>query len=265
MNLELIDIGANLTNKRFSRDLDAVIYRAKAANVAHIVVTGTSMPVSERAAKLTRDYPEYLSSTAGVHPHDAKSWVSKSQAELLELLNQSKVVAVGECGLDYNRNFSPKDSQLRCFEDQLAIAADKQLPVFLHERDAHDDFFRLLGKYRDKLSGAVVHCFTGGINEVSAYLDLDCHIGITGWLSDNRRATALRQAIPAIPLHKLMIETDAPFLTPKDTSGKPVSNRCEPCHLQRVLSSLVEYANVSEAELAKHLYKNTRDFFGLAP
>lgn len=261
--LPVMDIGANLTNARFQDDLDAVLLRAEKAGVGHIIVTGTSLAASRAALELVRRFPQQLSCTAGVHPHDAKNWDARSARQIAELARRPEVVAVGECGLDFNRNFSPREAQLACFEAQLQLAAQVGKPVFLHERDAHADFCKLLARYRPQLRGAVVHCFTGGEAELNACLELDCHIGITGWVCDQRRGVALRQAVKHIPLSRLMIETDAPFLTPPNLSPKPVANRNEPMYLPQVLATLSRLLQVAPAELAAHSVRTTRAFFGL--
>lgn len=259
----LIDIGANLTNSRFQDDLTQVLARSREASVDHIIVTGTSASASRAAFALTQKYPDMLTSTAGVHPHDAKHWDDKTTGLILELAAHPQVVAIGECGLDFNRNFSPREAQLTCFEAQLQLAAQVKKPVFLHERDAHDDFFALLKRYRPQLVGAVVHCFTGDVNELQAYLDLDCHIGVTGWVCDQRRGDDLRQAVKHIPLNRLMIETDAPFLTPPKLSPKPASNRNEPAYLPAVLATLSTILQIAPQDLAAQTVQTTREFFSL--
>lgn len=262
-NLPIIDIGANLTNSRFQEDLDQVLARARGAGVNHIIVTGTSLGASRAALALAKAHPGLLTCTAGVHPHDAKNWDAKCAKAIADMVRQPQVVAVGECGLDFNRNFSPREAQLACFEAQLQLAAQVKKPVFLHERDAHADFFTLLARYRPQLSGAVVHCFTGDTQELKAYLDLDCHIGVTGWVCDQRRGDALRQAVKHIPLDRLMIETDAPFLTPPNLSPKPANNRNEPMYLPQVLATLSRLLQVKPQELAAQTQQTTRLFFGL--
>ncbi|MES3025795.1 MAG: TatD family hydrolase [Pseudomonadota bacterium] len=259
----MIDIGANLTNQRFHADLDAVLERAQQAGVCRIVVTGTSERASTEALALVRRYPAYLRCTAGVHPHDASSWNEASAAAIARLARQPEVVAVGECGLDYNRMFSPEREQLRCFEAQLALAVELQKPVFLHERDAHDAFFGLLKQYRPALKGAVVHCFTGTLAQMREYLDLDCHIGITGWVCDERRGDELREAVKYLPLDRLMIETDAPYLPPRHVRPKPAANRNEPMYLGAVLETVAAICAQPMPALAAQVRSNTEAFFGL--
>ncbi len=260
----MIDIGANLTNQRFHADLGAVLHRAQQAGVSQIIVTGTSAEASADALELVRRYPDYLRCTAGVHPHDAKSWNELTAAAIAQLARQAEVVAVGECGLDYNRMFSPEQDQLRCFEAQLQLAVELQKPVFLHERDAHDAFFGLLKRYRPSLQGAVVHCFTGTLAHMREYLDLDCHIGITGWVCDERRGDDLREAVKYLPANRLMIETDAPYLPPRHVRPKPAGNRNEPMYLGPVLDTVAAICAIPAPELAAQVLTNTRAFFRLA-
>jgi TatD DNase family protein len=259
----LIDIGANLTNHRFHADLDAVLQRSKDAGVSHIIVTGTSEKASREALALAKQHSGYLTCTAGVHPHDAKNWHSKTAASIEKLAANLEVVAIGECGLDYNRMFSTEAQQIACFEAQLQLAARLKKPVFLHERDAHDPFFALLKQYRPQLTGAVVHCFTGTVEQMREYLALDCHIGITGWVVDERRGEDLRKAVKFLPKDRLMIETDAPFLTPRNLNPRPVDNRNEPMYLPAVLHAVANILRVSPTALAEQIRKNTQSFFSL--
>jgi len=263
----LVDIGVNLTSRRFAKDLDAVLENAALAGVGSLVLTGTSVAASRASLALVRDRSEVapvrLYSTAGVHPHDAKTWDTAAASELKLLAQAPEVVALGECGLDFNRNFSPPDAQLACFEAQLALAVALGKPVFLHQRDAHIDFLPLLQRYRPGLVGAVVHCFTGNAEELDDYLALDCHIGITGWLCDSRRGQALRALVKRIPAKRLMIETDAPYLTPHNLPKKPKGNRNEPAFLPYVLSALAECRGEPENALAEQLHATARDFFNL--
>ena len=203
-----VDVGANLTSESFRADLPEVLGRARAAGVDACVVTGSSLADSRAAADLAASEVG-LWSTAGVHPHEARHYDARTEAGLRELLARPEVVAVGECGLDFNRNFSPPADQERAFAAQLELAADLQLPVFLHERDAHEPMADVLRRTRDTIPRAVVHCFTGTAEELSTYLDMDLHIGITGWICDERRGSHLRDVVKRIPIDRLMIETDS--------------------------------------------------------
>jgi TatD DNase family protein len=236
--LDLIDIGANLTHDSFAVDLDAVMARAAQAGVRRQIVTGADMASSRQAAALAAEHPARLWSTAGVHPHHAQSFAGSQREELLALLRLEPVVAVGECGLDYYRNLSPPVAQRQAFVAQLEIAVQVGKPVFLHQRDAHADFVEILRDFAGRLKGGVAHCFTGGEVELDAYLAFGLHIGITGWACDERRGLELRNSVPRIPLERLLIETDAPYLLPRDMKPMPKSRRNEPCYLPHIAAAV---------------------------
>ncbi len=238
MGLDLIDIGSNLTHDSFAADRDAVMARALQAGVRRQIVTGADMASSHQAAALADRQPARLWSTAGVHPHHAQSFSGSQPEELTALLRLPQVVAVGECGLDYFRNLSPPDAQRQAFIAQLEIATRVGKPVFLHQRDAHEDFVAILRDFAGTLLGGVAHCFTGGEAELEAYLALGLYIGITGWACDERRGHELRRSVPRIPLDKLLIETDAPYLLPRDLDPKPKSRRNEPAYLPHIATTV---------------------------
>jgi TatD DNase family protein len=260
---DLIDIGANLTHDSFDADRDAVLERAAAAGVGRIVVTGTSVTSSVQAAALCEARPGVLTATAGVHPHHAGELDTHTIAALRELLANPVFVAVGECGLDYFRDYSPRDAQRRAFEAQLELAAEVGKPVFLHQRDAHQEFVAMLAPARRALAGGVAHCFTGGPRELEAYLELDLYVGVTGWVCDERRGAELRAAVPLIPLDRLLVETDAPYLLPRDLVPKPQSRRNEPQFLAHVLKKVAALRNEDPAETASATTANAERLFGL--
>ena len=262
MNEPLIDIGVNLTSKQFRADLPQVIERALAADVRYMIVTGLTAPLSQSALELARTRPTQLCSTAGVHPHNARTFDRHTQAELRTLARAPEVVAVGECGLDYDRDFSPRDQQRVALEAQLELAVELQKPVFLHQRSAHDDFERILRNARPKLVGGVVHCFTGDAKELDCYLELGLCIGITGFICDERRGVHLRQLVQRIPADRLMIETDAPFLLPRDLKGA-TGRRNEPAYLPHVAASVARYAERDEGELRRSTAQVAFKLFGL--
>lgn len=238
MSPDLIDIGANLTHDSFAQDRDAVMARALQAGVRRQIVTGADLAGSTKAAALAAAHPGRLWSTAGVHPHHAHSFALGQREEMMTLLHKRAVVAVGECGLDYFRNLSPPAAQREAFIAQLQIAAQVRKPVFLHQRDAHGDFTAILQDFAGQLVGGVAHCFTGGESELEAYLKLGLHIGITGWACDERRGLELRASVPRIPIDRLLIETDAPYLLPRDLSPLPKSRRNEPCYLPHIAATV---------------------------
>lgn|SRR5690554_1746878 len=261
----LIDIGANLGHESFDHDLDAVLARASAAGIVHLLVTGTSLPSTRRAQALVEQHPALLSFTAGVHPHEAQHCSDDDFAELKELARLDKVLAVGETGLDFNRDYSPRPIQEAIFERQLELACELGKPVFLHQRDAHERFLPILKSYRDQLArGGVVHCFTGEKHEMYAYLDLDMHIGITGWACDERRGLHLLELIPDIPPQRLLLETDAPYLLPRSLRPKPKSRRNEPAYLPEILRTVATVTGRSENTIANQTTANARLLFGIA-
>lgn len=258
-----IDIGANLTSNQFRRDLDEVVARATDAGVARMIVTGTDAASSREALELS-GRNEGFWSTAGVHPHHAHELTEEALADLGELLLADRVVAVGECGLDFNRNYSPREDQIAAFEAQLALGVRTGLPMFLHQRDAHDVFLGMLrDAWPDLRGGAVVHCFTEGPAEAEDYLELGCHLGITGWVCDERRGDALRAAVPKIPADRLMLETDAPYLLPRTIEPRPATRRNEPMHMHWVGRTVAELRAESIEETAARAWTTTCAFFGI--
>ncbi|MFV2032681.1 MAG: TatD family hydrolase [Gammaproteobacteria bacterium] len=260
---QYIDIGANLTHKGLMRDLEAVIQRARAVGVERIVVTGTQLEESVQAIRLCELYPDTLVCTAGIHPHHASGWQATSEDRLRELAAHSSVRAIGETGLDFNRNYSPRAAQLKVFHHQLEIAASLEMPVFAHQRDAHDEFVAILREHRDNLTRVVVHCFTDTRAALLDYLDLDCHIGVTGWICDERRGLELQQLVKLIPSNRLMVETDAPYLLPRNLPVKPASRVNEPAYLPHILQAIAHHQNKPTDELLDECLKTSSLFFDL--
>ena len=262
--IDLIDIGVNLTHDSFDRDRHEVLERAANAGVRRMIVTGTTVPASRQALELARQLGSRIRATAGVHPHHASEVDDAARAALAELVREPEVVAVGECGLDYFRDFSPRDAQRNAFAVQLDLAAGTGKPVFLHQRDAHDDFVAILREHINKLSGGVAHCFTGGPDEMQEYLGMGLHIGITGWICDERRGQALQAAVRDLPLARVLLETDAPYLVPRDLPEKPRGRRNEPAFLRHILEVAARYMDCEPAELAAAATANTERLFGLS-
>ena len=260
---DLIDIGANLAHDSFDADREAVLERARAAGVTRIIVTGSSDESNIAAADLADDHPGVLYATAGVHPHHASDYTGASDEMIRALTERKSVVAVGECGLDYFRNFSPREAQIEAFQAQLDIAADTGMPVFLHQRDAHDDFVEVLEPMLPKLPRAVAHCFTGEDESLREYLAMGLWIGVTGWICDERRGKHLYDIVGVVPDDRLLIETDAPYLMPRTLAPKPKTRRNEPANLPEVLRVVAEARGQSEAHVAAITTQNAVDFFGL--
>ena len=261
--MTLVDIGANLTHASFGRDLPDVLARARDAGVHAIVVTGTTLIESRQAAALAEDHPEMLHATAGVHPHHARECDAQTIPALRALVAHPRVVALGECGLDFNRNYSPHPDQEKWFEAQLELACELQKPLFLHSRDAHPRFAEILRARRDRLPRAVAHCFTGERAELRACLELDLFIGITGWICDERRGRHLLDLVREIPRERLLIETDSPYLTPRDLHSQPHARRNEPAFLPHILRAVARALGRSPEEVGEDTARNARKLFSL--
>jgi TatD DNase family protein len=258
--LNLIDIGANLTHASFQADLPQVLERAAAAGVSRLVVTGTSVAESEAAAALASSHPQVYA-TAGVHPHHARDCNSETLSQLKEVLKNKKVVAVGECGLDFNRNYSPHPDQEKWFVAQLELGLSLKKPLFLHSRDAHPRFSQIISSYKD--IKAVAHCFTGEREELHAYLDLGLYVGITGWICDERRGKHLLELVRDIPKDRLLLETDSPYLTPRDMHPQPKARRNEPAFLPHIARTVARALGRPVEEVAAETTRNAIAFFSL--
>ena len=263
MTMQLVDIGANLTHESFRHDLPDVLARARAHGIARLVVTGASAEGSRDALALARQHPGVLFATAGVHPHHASDFHAETEAMLREYHAKAEVKAVGETGLDYHRNFSPRAAQLFAFERQLQLAIDCGKPLFLHQRDAHADFLSCMDNVRDRIGRAVVHCFTGEKNELFDYLDRDFHIGITGWICDERRGVHLRELVKSIPAQRLLLETDAPYLLPRNVRPLPSHRRNEPMYLAHICAEVARDRGEDVAITAANATAAARHFFAL--
>lgn len=261
--MEFIDIGANLTHDAFDEDRDQVLARAFEHGVRQFVVTGATADGSRKALELVRAHPGVMFATAGVHPHHAKDYDDDAHSLLGELAAHAEVVSLGECGLDFFRDFSPRNVQETVFERQLERATGLSMPVFLHQRDAHGRFMAILREFRDRLPRAVVHCFTGTREELHDYLDLDCHVGITGWICDERRGHHIQKFLADIPAERLMIETDAPYLLPRDLDPKPRTRRNEPMHLRHIAAVVARARGETVEQVAAATTATARAFFDL--
>ena len=261
--MQLIDIGVNLTNARlYHKRLD---HQANAieAGVCQQIITGTCLDTSRKAAEICDEDPAYYSATAGCHPHDAKDFSEQQLGEFRKLLSLPQVVAVGECGLDFNRNYSPQDIQQKVFRQQIELAIELRMPLFMHQRDAHATFIEILKPYASDITGGVVHCFTGTQQEMADYIDMGLHVGITGWLCDERRGDDLREAVKHTPLDKLLLETDAPYLLPRTIRPRPKSNTNVPAHLPWVLNEMAMLLDMPATDFADMTSRNARQLFKL--
>ena len=265
----LVDVGVNLLNGQFRRDTEAILSRAQAAGVKDLLVIATDLESSAEAIAIVE--ARGLRCTAGVHPHDAKEVTSGWQQRLKELAQHPRVCAVGETGLDFNRNYSPPEQQLEVFSEQISIAQDIDKPLYVHDRESRGELLNLLTA-AGTLPPVLVHCFTGTPAELDAYLSADFHIGITGWVTDPKRGETLRQLVPQIPLERLLIETDAPFLRPFNVPADWLGQhglssrhkrRCEPAMLPYVLECLAQLRDEPAAEIAAATTANAHRLFGV--
>jgi TatD DNase family protein len=261
----LVDIGINLAHDSYDHDRDEVIARAQASGVLRMVVTGSSLESTARAIELCRAHPDLMRATAGVHPHHAERFAAGDSARLAALMSDPMVTSAGECGLDYFRNFSCPKAQREAFARQLEMAVAARKPVFLHQRDAHADFMAILREHLSGISRAVVHCFTGTGDELEDYLVAGLYIGVTGWVCDERRGLAVKALTREIPLDRLMIETDGPYLLPRNLPHKPSHRRNEPRYLPYVLDAIAEVREESAAAIADATTRNALMFFDLPP
>jgi len=265
MVLDLVDIGVNLCHDSFDHDRERVVADSLAAGVRRMVITGSTLGSSRAAIALAKTDPARYRATAGIHPHHAREFPDSAAGELAGLIAAPEVGAAGECGLDYFRNFSPHADQERAFRLQLELAVAARKPVFLHQRDAHDAFVGILADYLPRLPGGVAHCFTGEAAELDHYLDLGLSVGVTGWICDERRGLHLRELVRRIPLDRLMIETDAPYLLPRDLDPKPKTRRNEPRYLPHILATVAACRGESADAVAAATTHNALAFFGFGP
>jgi TatD DNase family protein len=261
--MELVDIGINLAHDSYDADRTAVIGRAHAAGVAQMIVTGSSEASTRAALELARAHAGRLFATAGVHPHHASDWNAEVRDSLRELSAAPEIVAVGECGLDYFRDLSPRPAQRAAFAAQLELARECGKAVFLHQRDAHEDFTAILREHIAGLAGGVAHCFTDGARELDTYLGLGLAVGITGWICDERRGRHLLPLMRSIPADRLLLETDGPYLLPRDLPEKPDTRRNEPAFLPHIAAAVAKARGEDLDSVARASTAAARKIFNL--
>lgn len=258
MQVKYYDIGLNLFCKQFPEP-EKIIQEAENNGVC-CILTGTDNKENTKIDNFVKNHNTF--GTAGIHPHNADRARQEDFNQIEQILSENKkIVAVGECGLDYDRMFSTKENQIRCLEKHIVLAEKLGKPLFLHERSAADDFIRRFKKHPDICKKSVVHCFTGDKETLDKYLSMGFSIGITGWICDDRRAKELREAVRNIPLDRILVETDAPYLTPKNVQGLNRTN--VPQNIIYVVKELAKYMKVSEEDLIDNAKKNTERLFGI--
>lgn len=250
------DIGLNLFCRQFP-DPEKII-RDAAENGIGCILTGTDMKENKRINDFVKSHDVF--GTAGIHPHNADRARQEDFLLIEKLLSgNDRMVAVGECGLDYDRMFSAKENQIRCLEKHIVLAEKLDKPLFLHERSASGDFIKRFKNHPDICKKSVVHCFTGDKETLDKYLSMGFSIGITGWICDDRRGKELRDAVKIIPLDRILVETDAPYLTPKNVPGLDRTN--VPQNIRYVARELAEHMKVPEDVLIENAKRNTERIF----
>ncbi|BFM48271.1 TatD family hydrolase [Marinomonas sp. THO17] len=256
----MIDIGVNLNHSLFLKDLENTIDEAALEGVNGMICIASDLEESHLLGQYSQSY-QNLWQTIGCHPHQAKTWQSSSKQTLTDLIERLNPVAIGETGLDFNRNYSTPTQQRFVFEQQIELAEQYSLPLYLHERDAHQEMIQYLRQCPEVAKHSVIHCFTGSIKELDNYLALGLHIGITGWVCDERRGADLQAAVPHIPLDKLLLETDAPYLLPRTIRPRPKKNH--PKYLAYVAKQVAELRNMDLDAVIKASVDNTQRVFNL--
>ena len=258
---EIADIACNFTSDRFDNDLDEVINQAIVNNITKFGLICSRLSDIEKLLEIYNRYSKDMFFTIGVHPHHANEINEEYLNKLKEVINNNNPHAIGETGLDFFRNLSTYEEQIFAFEEQIKIAIDTNKPLFLHQRDSHDDFIKILRKYSSDINKSVVHCFTGTKEQLDDYLELDCYIGVTGWICDAKRNVELRKTIKNIPLERLMIETDCPYLIPKNLEEKPKNNRNEPTYLNHIADEVAALMKKDINDIREKTYKTSLSFF----
>ncbi|MGO3344124.1 MAG: TatD family hydrolase [Marinomonas sp.] len=256
----MIDIGVNIQHDCFLNDLADTMAQSKEAGVDGFICIASDIKESQFLESLCHDQMS-LWPTFGCHPHQANTWNAESVSTLTHLINKHRPVAIGETGLDFNRNYSTPDEQRDAFEAQIQLSIEHNLPLYLHERDAHDDMLAMLNAAGTEKIQGVIHCFTGTTEQLENYLALGLYIGVTGWVCDERRGLSLQQAVPHIPLDRLLLETDAPYLLPRNIRPRPKKNH--PKYLPWVAEEVARLKGIDTQELIVHTRDNTQRLFSI--
>jgi len=258
---ELFDIACNFTSDQFNKDLDETIERAINNNVSKFLIVSASLGDHKKIQEIYKKYTSNCIFTLGTHPHHASEINDDEIKKMRALIQELNPSAIGETGLDFFRNISTYEEQLFAFDEQIKLAIEFNKPLYLHQRDAHEDFVKIIKKYKNDINKGVVHCFTGTKKALDDYLELGFHIGLTGWVCDERRNVELRKTIKYIPRERLLIETDSPYLIPRNLENKPKTNRNEPQYLPHIANEIAGLMGITKNNLIDITYKNSMDFF----
>ena len=264
-HVAFFDIGVNLTSNQFRDKMPAVLERAAQAGISDLIAIASDQHESQTLHELPPMKSPRVWLTSGIHPHQAKTFDATSFDIIRSCAQNERCIAIGECGLDYNRMYSPQSTQTSVFEVQIELAQELKYPLYLHERDAHEDFTSILRSHHQGHSVCgVVHCFTGNRDHLKQYLDLGLYVGITGWVCDERRGDELRASLKYIPQDRLLIETDAPYLRPRTYKGSLKVKGNEPCLLPHIAEHIAELIGENTAAIAARSMANARRLFGLS-
>ena len=257
----LADSCFNINHESFKNDLGDILDAANNVGVEYFFCPASKEKEIEDLINLSESYQKNIFCSIGIHPHNASDLKPNTIENLKKYLGNQHVKAIGEIGLDYYRNFQSPEIQKKCFNAFLELASTNQYPVFLHHREAFDDFYPMIKNCIGEVPDSIVHCFTGTKSELKKFLDLGLYIGITGWICDPKRGADLREIIKYIPLDRLLIETDAPYLVPKNMVNKPRNNRNEPLFLEHIANDISELLNIDKALLAEETTNNFKKLF----
>lgn len=252
-----IDTHAHLFYKNFNGELDDIVKRAIDANVKYMVCPGTCVNTSKQSIELADKY-ESVYATVGIHPHDTKGFTGKEIDDLRKLAAHKKVVALGEMGLDYFYDFSPKKQQIKAFRAQMDLAVELDLPVVIHNREANEDTMTILREYQSKNVKGQLHCYAGTIEDAEELVDMGYLISFTGNITF-KKLEDLREILRTIPIENLMLETDCPFMTPVPFRGK----RNEPSYIPYIAEKVAEIHNISVEEVEQLTTFNAINLFGI--
>jgi len=273
----LVDCGVNLTNPKFHQHTDYVIARALSAGVQKMVITGLKLIGCKNAVIMAKTRPNVLYAAVGVHPHFVKDdWEEKNNKtldQLEEMVKQPECVAVGECGLDFNRNYSPAEVQTSTFKQQVQLAVRYQKALLIHERDSHDGILEVLKGFESTLPPVVIHCFTGTKDQLATYVSKGFYIGVTGFVCKEKHGADLRAAIKdgTLPLKNIVVQTNAPYMTPNtpqheiDPVSKTLLEHCfvdnEPCTLSIIVRCIAKCLSQEPRAIADQLTENAMNVF----
>ncbi|MGE4519475.1 MAG: TatD family hydrolase [Desulfobacteraceae bacterium] len=254
--MKIFESHCHINDKSYNKDLDKVIERANSNGVSHMMIAGVTLETCKKALEIAKQHKNIFISV-GIHPHDASECSDETINELVKIAGNEKVKAWGETGLDFNRMYSPQKDQEKWLIRQIEEASALDLPLIFHERDTNRRFLEIISS--QKIKSGVVHCFSGDRDELFSYLDMGLYIGITGILTIQKRGEKLRELLKDIPLGRILVETDSPYLTPAPHKNK--TNRNEPSFLPVILEKIAEIKDIDTEKASETIFQNTCSLF----